>query len=138
MCDGGIPGHFERAIPSALRHLVRTAEDRKQLNTASAECHPHHCGNRVASEEGIAFNEERSNRLSQRGPLDSRFKDTKRCCGNPVDQTCIGSVPGPGLNFWERRIPLSQRPQPNRTLEVPTDRLEKGSEKSRSSLFQAV
>jgi len=74
LCDGGVPRHFDRAIPSALCHLLRTGADQERRNAASAECHPHHCGNRVVSEEGTAPGEERPNRLSQRGPLDSRVQ----------------------------------------------------------------
>src|SRR5580704_4239000 len=105
MCDGGIPGCFEGVVSSALRHLVRTAADREKRNAAPAKCHSHNRRNWVASEKGTAANEEGSNRLPQRGSLDPRVQDAKWCCGNPVDEARVGSVPESNRDLWERRVP---------------------------------
>lgn len=43
----------------------------------------------AASGEGIASDEERPTRFSKRGSLDTRFEDTKRCRGDPADETGI-------------------------------------------------
>jgi hypothetical protein len=83
--------------------------------------------------ERIASDEEESNR---RGSLDSRFQDAEWRCGNPADETRVGSFPGSSRNLWERRVSLSQRPKSRRTLQEHAIRLEKGLESSQGSLLQ--
>src|SRR5690348_3787835 len=68
----------------------------------------------------------------------SGFEDAKRGRGGPVDEACIGSVRELNRNFWEKRIPLSQRHKSKRTLTVLANCMEEGPEKGRNSILQAV
>ena len=73
------------------RHLVRTTA-RKQRDAAFAKCATHHRRNGLVSEEGTTSDEESSDRLSQRGSLDSRSHNARGHCGNPVGERALEAL----------------------------------------------
>src|ERR1700691_1345580 len=107
MFDRGISCDGKGAVPSTLCLVVGTAAGRILCSGVSAERRSHHYGNRSASLQRITSNEKGASGPSERGCLDTRFKDTELSFRTPVDSARVRRISKPDEPVGERRLSFS-------------------------------
>src|SRR5262249_9615533 len=110
-----VPGCGEGAVQTALRLVVRAAEDRGGSTELLAECRSHHHGDGTSDLQGTDADEEGPGRSEEQGRLDSRLQDAERRGGSSLDRSRGRGVPGSDATCRRRFVPVSERRQRHRT-----------------------